>query len=138
MKIPNDIPVYGDVSFRGPCPTETAEQVTFFAELRRRWPDTLGIIALHPRNEQQLKKGQFSAIDRHKAEGMNPGASDVIIPGSPSFVCEMKRQDHTKSKWQEGQLPYLRAAKAKGSFVCVALGYAGAIQAVEEWEKWQK
>ena len=66
---------------------------------------------------------------------MTEGASDVIIPGCPAFVCELKRQDHTKSKWQKGQLDYLENCQKNGAFVCVAFGYKAALEAIEEWKK---
>lgn len=133
MKFPKWLPCYGDLKYRGKCPLESAEQITFFNRLRREYPDTYGKIAIHPRNEQQLKGGQFRALSRHKAEGMATGASDIIIPGCPSFVCELKRQDHTKSAWQDGQIEYLEAARDCGAFVCVALGADGAWQAFTDW-----
>jgi hypothetical protein len=125
--------VYGDTSFRGACPKEAAEQVTFFNRLRLEYPDTWGALALHPRNEQQLRGGQHRALIRQKAEGMTPGSSDVIIPARVAFVCEIKRQDHTKSRWQPGQIEYLTAAQNAGAFACVALGWEGAWQALEDW-----
>jgi len=130
MKFPDDIAVYGDVDYRGDCPLEAIEQVTFFNRLRMRYPDTWGLIALHPRNEG--KKG-FRQVAKEKAEGMTKGASDVIIPASPSFVCEIKRRDHTKSKWQDKQLEYLNAAQEAGAFVCIALGADAAIDAFEDY-----
>lgn len=135
MKLPNDIPVYGDPAFRGACPRETVEQVTFFRELRKSWPETLGILAIHPKNEEKRSGARFSQLDRDKAMGLSPGASDIIIPGNPAFVCELKRQDHTKCKWQPGQLEYLRAAQSQGAFVCVALGWQAAMEAIKEWQR---
>lgn len=135
MKLPPDIPVFGDTSYRGDCPKEAIEQITFFGELRRLYPDTLGLLALHPKNEEKRSGAKFNQLDRDKAMGLAPGASDIQIPGCPSFVCEMKRQDHTKSKWQDGQLDYLRAAKAEGAFACVALGWQAAMEAVEAWQR---
>lgn len=134
----NDLPfqIYGDTTWRGKCPVEALEQVTFFARLRREYPDTWGLLALHPRNEQQLRGGQFRALAKHKAEGMTPGASDIIIPAGGamgSFVCELKRRDHTKSKWQDGQVEYLQAAHNTGSFACVAFGCDAAWQAFQDW-----
>lgn len=126
-------PVYGDQTFRGNCPKESLEQITFFNKLRGEYPDTWGALALHPRNEQQLRGGQFRGMVKQKAEGMTPGASDVIIPARISFVCEIKRADHTKSRWQQGQIEYLDAAHCAGAFACVALGWRGAWQAFEEW-----
>lgn len=133
MKFPPTIPVYGDTSFRGNCPKEQVEQASFFSKLRREYPDSWGLIALHPRNEGMLIGGQFSAMVKHKVEGMAVGAADIVIPGAPSFVCELKRCDHTKSSWQDGQIAYLEAAQAAGAVVCVALGAVAAWEAFERW-----
>lgn len=135
MKIQlTSVKVYGDTKWRGDCPTETAEQVTFFGRLRRKHPETWGRLAIHPRNEGKRTAQQTM---RAKAEGMTPGTSDIVIPGSPSFVCELKRRDHTKSKWEPGQVEYLETAKDAGCFSCVALGADAATEAFEEWAKSQ-
>ncbi|AIM40814.1 putative VRR-DNA nuclease [Idiomarinaceae phage Phi1M2-2] len=130
MKIPSWLPAYGDQKFRGPCPPEGAEQITFFNQLRAKYPDSYGVIAIHPRNEGKRTHQQTA---RQKAEGMTKGASDIIIPGSPAFCCELKRQDHTKSQWQEGQIDYLEYARKQGAFVCVAFGWEAAWEALQEW-----
>lgn len=134
MNLNIPFPIYGDRRWRGKCPSESAEQITFFNKLRTTYPDTWGRLALHPRNEQQLRGGQHRGMIRQKAEGMTPGASDVIIPGKVAFVCEIKRQDHTQSKWQPGQVEYLEAAHNAGAFACVALGWRGAWDAFLVWE----
>lgn len=134
MNIKNlPFPVYGDTSFRGKCPTEALEMVTFFARLRREYPATWGALAIHPRNEGLKERGQFASVQRHAAEGMIKGAADIIIPGRPTFVCELKRKDHTQSSWQEGQVEYLTAAHEAGAFACVALGHEAAWMAVRLW-----
>ncbi len=130
MKFPEFLRVYGDVSYRGDCPSETVEQVTFFAWIRSEYPTTWGVLATHIRNEGQRTWRQAAY---HKAEGMTKGAADILIPSRIPFVCEVKRRDHTKSKWQDGQLEYLEAAHDAGSFVCVVLGYEAAKVAVEDW-----
>lgn len=112
------------------CPPESAEQVTFFARLRREYPDSYGLIAIHPRNEGKRHHAQ---VMLQKSEGMAAGAADIIIPGSPTFVCELKRRDPTKSRWQDGQLEYLEAAHKAGAFVCVAFGCDGAWEAFKQW-----
>lgn len=127
------VPVYGDLSFRGKCPKEEIEQASFFSKLRREYPDTWGIVALHPRNEGLKIGGQFSSVIKHQSEGMAKGAADIIIPARVAFVCELKRQNHTLSKWQDGQQEYLAVAQAAGAFACVALGAAAAWQAFQEW-----
>jgi len=130
MIFPSWLPVYGDQKYRNKkCPVESAEQITFFNTLRRDYPE-LGKIAIHPRNEG---KRTMQQAQRQKAEGMTPGAADIVIPGNPAFVCELKRLDHTECQWQPKQLDYLQAAKNNGSFVCVALGYQAALEALEIW-----
>ena len=131
MKFPNWLNVYGDIKFRGECPSETAEAVTFFAKIRREYPDSYGLIATHIRNEG---KRTFHQTMKQQSEGMTKGAPDIIIPGNPTFICELKRQDHTKSKFQDGQLEYLEAAQNAGAFVCVALGYKAAYEAFIYWK----
>ena len=130
MIFPSFLNVFGDTSYRGECPQELAEQITFFQWLQRSYPD-LHRIAVHPRNEG---KRTYQQARRQRLEGsLNVGASDVIIPAGRTFVCEIKRQDHTKSRWQEGQLEYLEAAHNAGAFVCVALGAQAAIGAIGAW-----
>lgn len=133
MNLSQPFKVFGDVAFRGKCPTESLEQVTFFNWIRREYPATWGALAIHPRNEQLLKGGQFRGVIRQKAEGMTKGAADIVIPARVSFVCELKRRDHTKSKWQDGQIEYLTAAHDAGAFACVALGADAAWQAFCDW-----
>ncbi len=136
MKFPEWLRVFGDASFRGDCPKESAEQITFFTQLRKEYPDTLGILALHPKNEEKRSGKQFNQLARDKAMGLSPGASDVIIP--LGFACEMKRMDHTKCSWQKGQIEYLEAVHNAGGFACVALGWQAAMEAVKAWEKHRK
>lgn len=130
MKIPNWLKCYGDMSFRGKCPLESAEQITLFNNIRSEYPQ-----ALHPRNEGKRTYGQ---VNRQKAEGMTKGASDIIIPASVCFVGELKRQDHTKSTWQGGQIDYLKSCEDHGAFVCVAFGYKAMLEAIKEWEELNK
>lgn len=129
MKFPSDIKVYGDKEFRGKCASEALEQVTFFARLRRLHPE-YGSIALHPRNEG--KRTHLQAA-KEKSEGMVTGATDIIIPSSPSFVCELKRRDHTLSSLHQAQIDYMHSAEKAGCFVCVALGADAAWEAFLEW-----
>lgn len=71
-------PIYGNPKWRGKCPLESAEQITFFNQLRKAYPETWGALALHPRNEQQLRGGQHRGMIKQKAEGMTPGASELL------------------------------------------------------------
>lgn len=137
MRFPKWLKVYGDASYRGGCPPESAEQITFFGQIRKAYPDTYGQLAVHPKNEGKRRGAQFQQLARDKALGLSPGASDIIIPGSPAFVVEMKRRDHTKSSWQPGQIEYLEAAMKAGAFVAVALGWEAAWDAFCEWKNLQ-
>ena len=135
MKFPDWLRVYGDQSWRGDCPTESAEQVTFINRLRTRWPDTLGRVVVHVKNESKRHAWQ---AQRDKAAGMTAGAADIVVPGCVTLLIELKRRDHTKSKFQPGQVEYLQAAHDMGAFVCVALGADAAMQAVDAWQAMQK
>ena len=129
MKFHPEIKVYGDINFRGDCPQESFEQITFFNQIRKRYPDTWGRIAVHPRNEGKKSHNQ---VMREKAEGMTAGASDILIG---NFMCELKRRDHTQSAWQSGQQDFLLAAQRCGATVCVALGWQAAMDAFEDYLK---
>jgi len=132
MKFPPWLKVYGDLSYRSKafhCPSEREEQITVFNNLRRDYPE-LAKIAMHVRNEG---KKTPQAVMREKAEGMVSGAADIVIPARQTFICELKKRDHTKSRFQPLQLEYLEACQAAGAFVCVALGYEAAMEAIREW-----
>lgn len=132
MILPPDIPLYGDPTYRDQrCPKETLEQITFFNRLRRHYPSTYGKIGLHIRNEG--KREHHAQVVTEKAEGMVTGAADIVIPGSPTFICELKRRDHTLSTLSQDQVAYLRAAQQAGAFVCIALGCDAAWDGFQEW-----
>ena len=128
-QIPHYIPVFGDVDYRGYCATETAELIGFFRLLEKEYP-TLAAIATHIRNEG--KRSKFQGYKQQR-EGMNTGASDIIIPCSPPIVIELKRRDHTLSAISAKQVSYLSSAHCYGAFACVALGAIGAMEAVKAW-----
>jgi len=135
MKIPPHIPLYGDPTYRGKCDREQLEQMSIIGRIRREYPDSYGLIVLHPRNEGMKENGQFSSVMRHNAEGMCKGAADVIVPARRSFVCEVKRRNPALSVISEEQIAFLTAAQKAGAFACVALGAVAAWEAFEEWVK---
>ena len=133
MKFPDWLPVVGDMTFRGECPREDAELITFFNELQRLRPD-LYAVAIHPDNEGLVVGDGHQHHARQKAKGaVRKGAADIIIIGCPAFVCELKRRDHTLCRWQDGQLDFLQASLGQGAFACVALGYEAALESVNRW-----
>ena len=133
-KIPQHIPVFGDVTFRGKCPLETPEQVPFLAMLRAEFPE-LADIAVHIRNEGKRSKRQGY---QQKQEGLNTGASDIVIPCNPPILIEIKRRDHTQSKTNQKQIDYLNNSYNQGALVCFALGAVGAMEAVRAWHRLPK
>lgn len=114
-----------DSGYRGECPRESAEQVTAVAYMRKHCPTVV-----HIRNEGARS---FNQAARQQAEGMTKGASDIVIPGSPAFVCELKRKDKTKSRLSKEQKSYLEQCEATGAFACVAYGHEQAIEAFKQW-----
>lgn len=129
MEFPGWLRVVGDRSFKGDCPSEAAELTTFFNALRNNYD---GVPALHIRNEGKRTKIQGVV---EKAQGMHPGAADIIIPGSPTLVIELKRMDHRKSRWQPYQLDFLRDSMLFGARVSVCLGHRAALQEFIEWHR---
>lgn len=110
----------------GKQPSEGAEMATFFNALPTRYK----AIALHIRNEGRRSARQMAA---QKAQGgFVKGASDIIIPGRPTFVCELKSRNKGASPTQE-QVDYLEAAASVGAFACLAYGYEAALEAFGEW-----
>lgn len=132
MKIPDNIKIYGDLSYRGESPSEDLETVTFFNYLRINYPDTYGILAYHPRNEG---KRNIHQITKEKAQGLVTGTCDIIVVGKPALCIEMKKENHIKSKLTKEQIIYLRAAQQAGAFSCIALGHKAAIEAFNDWQK---
>lgn len=119
------IKIYGS-KIKG-APTESAEMITFFNWLRREHPQ-LATIAVHIRNEG---KRSYEQTSRQKSEGLVTGAADIIIPGAPAFVCEMKRR--ASYRVSDAQKKYLEAAQSNGAFACIALGCDGAKRALMDW-----
>ena len=128
-KIQSRVPIFGDTDFRGACPLETPEQISFLCLLKSEFPE-LAKIAVHIRNEGKRTKRQGH---QQKQEGLNTGASDIIIPCCPPILIELKRRDHTKSSTSDRQLNYLIDSQEQGAFACYALGAIGAMEAVREW-----
>ncbi len=114
-----------DSGYRGACPRETVEPVTGINVISKEFPQVT-----HIRNEGKRTHSQES---RHKAEGMVVGASDIVLPGCPAFVCELKRKDKTKSRVSKEQIDYLEACAASGAFACIAYGHEEALRAFNDW-----
>lgn len=118
---------YGE-PLKGKHPSESAEMITFFNQLKKIHPD-VARVATHIRNEGNRTHAQ---TQKQKAEGMIKGASDIFIHGCPSFACEMKSLNKS-SKVSKEQLLFLKAVDEQGGFACIAYGYKAALEAVKEW-----
>lgn len=126
------IEIIGDVTFRGKCAVEDAELITFRNQLEIRYPQYAAVM-LHPKNEGQRHKHQ---ADAERAKGaLNTGACDIVLPGFPTLLIEMKRRDVTQSEITTDQLDYIDAAERVGCWACIALGWENAMLAVDKWHK---
>lgn len=127
-----NIEVVGDTTYRGPCAVEDAELITFRNQLEQKYPQYAAVM-LHPKNEGKRLKFQ---ADAERAKGaLNTGASDIIIPGYPALVIELKRCDHMQSKITLEQLDYLEDVQKIDCWAFVALGWAAAMEVVDRWHE---
>lgn len=139
-----EIPVYGDMKWRGKCKVEDADLASFFAWVRRNYPQ-YEMLIFHPENEMPTNGGaSFAYHTKSKNKGRLDGLADVIcLPvklGAPAFVMELKRVDFSKScsgqKRQKGymrQLMCLNSQIEHGAFACICLGLDNAKQAFTEY-----
>lgn len=110
-------------------PSERDEQVTFFNHLRKHKPH-LALVATHIKNEG--KRSMWQAQE-DKANGLVTGAPDIIIPGSPTLLIELKKRSKS-AKIAPPQLAYMEAAEKMGCESYLCYGWQAAMKAVEEWE----
>lgn len=130
MKIDPRIKVYGSLDYRNPkTPKEDQEAQTIVNQVRKRYPH---ILFMHIKNEGKKTKAQ---ADFDRSMGMMAGASDFLFLGCPPMALELKRKDHTLSKWQPNQENFLIEAQKQGCFSAVAFGWEAGMQAVEDWLK---
>ena len=133
MKIDTRIKVYGDLTHRDTkCPREDEEQKTIVNQVRKRYPE---LLFTSVKNEG---KKTTSQSDYDKAMGLTAGVSDLVFFGNPTLCLEVKRKDHTKSKWQPMQESFLIKAKEQGAMACVCFGWEAGMDAVEDWLKIKK
>lgn len=132
MKISSEIKVYGDINYRGTCAKEDSEVQTIVNQVRKRYPH---LLFTHIKNEGKRTKAQ---MDFDKSMGLLGGVSDLVFFGNPMMVIEVKRKDHTLSKWQPYQQEFLIETQKQGVFSCVVLGWEAGIEAVEDWLKIKK
>lgn len=124
------IKTYGQ-QITGKQPSEAAEMTTFFNQLQKRYPE-IHALALHVRNEGKRDHKDTNIMKMQG--GFIKGAPDIVIVGSPTFLCEMKSKAKS-SRTSKEQDAFLERADKKGCFCCVAYGWEAAIEAVEEWIK---
>ena len=126
--------IYGG-NYSGDCPLEREDQKSFVEYVRKLYPQTHGALIVHVSNEGKRNYRQAAFL---KGQGQTKGASDIIIPGNPAFVCEIKRNDKSKSRLSMDQYNYLKAASDAGCFACVCYGFDEAIKAFSEWMRVNK
>ena len=141
-----NVPIIGDVSFRGDCKKEDSELIQFFTDVRYHYPQYAHLI-FHPENEMKVNGG--SSYKQHSvsvAKGRLDGLADIIVlpinKNAPALIIELKRFDISKSLAGEKlkihflkQLMCLSSQKQNGAIVCVALGCQNAFKAFEDYVK---
>lgn len=119
-----------DSGYRGDCPKESSEQKHLVKEIRSRFPKTIGKVLFHVENEGKRGYGQANYA---RQQGQTKGASDLIIPGNPSCVIELKRRNKSLSKVSKEQHDFLVATHELGAFACLCYGAAEALKAVDDY-----
>ena len=77
-----------------------------FNQLKLHYPD-LYDVAIHPDNGRLISGTGFNAQSRQKAKRTIRTAQTILLLLVVRlFVYGLKRQDHTKSKWQDGQFGF--------------------------------
>ena len=111
-----------DSGFRGACPVEDGEQMTFLAWLRFNYPE-LFAVTFHVKNEGQLAaKNKYAMASRDKKMGLVRGVNDVMIMTCPVICIEFKRKDKTQSSVSKDQKEWLTKMDAQGHEAIVAYG----------------
>lgn len=118
--------IYGE-TISGNTPSESAEMATFFNKL----PPHIKSVAIHVRNEG-IRDARL--ISKMRLEGgFVKGCPDIIVPGCPTLLIEMKSRSKS-SKVSNEQIKYLDSAYELGAMCCICYGYEAAMEALQEWE----
>lgn len=111
-----------DSGYRGDCPKEETDQISYGLWMQHSFPDVLWF---HVPNETGTRSGpQF--IEKRRRMGVRSGVSDnVILTRGINHKCgliELKRRDKTKSKVSKSQNQVLEETIAEGHFGAIAYG----------------
>lgn len=111
-----------DSGYRGDCPKEETDQISYGLWMQHSFPDVLWF---HVPNETGTRSGpQF--VEKRRRMGVRRGVSDnVILTHGINHKCgliELKRRDKTKSTVSKSQNQVLEAAVAEGHFGAIAYG----------------
>jgi len=122
------IKYFGDKEYRGECPRETAEHLTFVSYIHNHYP-CLPLVHIKNEGARTWRQAKFD-----KSMGsLRKGASDIIILHKVPFVMEIKRKDLSRSVVSDDQIEFLNNCDSLGCFTCIALGHQAAIAAFNEW-----
>lgn len=111
-----------DSGYRGDCPKEETDQISYGLWMQHRFPDVLWF---HVPNETGTRSGpQF--VEKRRRMGVRSGVSDnVILTHGINHKCaliELKRRDKTKSKVSKSQTDVLEEAIVECHFGAIAYG----------------
>lgn len=110
------------------APSESTEQITFFNQLRKHYPE-IAKGAFHVKNEG---KKTYATAMKDKAEGLLSGVVDIIIMGETMLYIEMKKVSK-RAKATSSQVEFLNLASDLGHDAYLCYGWEMAWVALETW-----
>ena len=140
LDMPDGVMLFGDPDYRGECPAEDSDLISFVAWLKYNWPELESCI-IHTPNEGGLP---VQARMQQKKKGVLFRCPDIIVMTVPAFCMELKRRNPAKSlaraedrKRFSEQVDVLASMQKQGNFSCAALGIDAAREAWKYFLAWR-
>ena len=141
LELPDEVMLFGDIDYRGECPAEDSDLISFVAWLKYNWPELENCI-IHTPNEGDLP---VQARMQQKKKGVLFRCPDVIVMTVPAYCMELKRRNPSKSLSSEEdrsrfreQVGVLVSMQKQGNFSCAALGLDAAKESWKYFLAWRE
>ena len=125
---------YADLKFGKPAQYREIEAKPSSEEFRKQAAEMPR--AIHPAVWTRPTGEKCLHVSNYMAQGilgMENEEGDALLEAVCQAQNALAQSCSYFHKWEDGQIPYLQAAKAQGAFVCVALGCDAAWQALLDW-----
>jgi len=114
-----------DPKHRGPCRSESAEQIDCFSWLEFHYPDRFGL-CFHPANEvtvDKRKPGWAMHLEKRRRMGVKKGVADIVdLWGTDRWRAGVFELKALNGKLTAEQEELLELADARGCFAAVCYG----------------